>query len=148
MAKEILDLKGHIILYCKNHYTCPKGPLEGLRMIWAIRCGYPYTEGDNSCDKNIAKELYSILVELCGFSASRLQEIVHEELAYPFRYLEEKPLAKLIYIYRGEIINLQIKEKVNTNYRWIIKLPKPNKRVFNRILRGNGRFNDYKLINN
>lgn len=146
--KEFKGWEGHLILYCKRHYKCPKGFLNGLRMTWAIRCGYDYNENDKSVDRNIADRLYSILIQLVPEKSTTLQERIHEEINISWRYEGMTSLEKIIAIYCSEIMNVQVRTKVGEKWISFIKLPKPNKRVFNRILRGNGRYDDYKLINN
>lgn len=143
---ELKGFDGHIVLYCKNHYKYPKGFIAGLRMIWAIRCGYDYNEKDIFANRNIADKLYSILRDLIPNGMTHLQERIHEDIVTPWRYEGLSPLEKLISIYCSEIMNIQVKDKVGEKYIAFIKLPKPNKRVFNRILRGNGKYQDYYLI--
>jgi len=44
-------------------------------------------------------------------------------------------------------MNIQIKEKVTENkWKTLIKLPKPQKRLFKRILSGKGKYKDYELV--
>ena len=44
---------------------------------------------------------------------------------------------------------LQVKEKPAQarRYKKLVDLPKSQKQLFKRIVRGNGKFNDYNLIN-
>ncbi len=54
----------HIVLYCKGQYNIPKGEkgfFEGLKMIWAIRCGYDYEQTSKDTLAYIANDMYSII---------------------------------------------------------------------------------------
>lgn len=144
MKHTIKGFDGHIILYCKSHYTCSSGYINGLRMIWCIRCGLQYTKNDKSIDRYIANKLYSIIQQYGNIT--RLQEVIHEEMDNTWRYKDYTSLEILIHVYMIEISNLQVKEKINNKWKSILILPKPMKRVFNRILRGNGRYEDYWLV--
>lgn len=151
MNKPILltPIQGHIILYCKGHYHY-ENFFEGLKMIWAIRCGYDYKYTSKDTLTYIANDMFEIIM-LC--KPERLQyfiETIHRginesSLVYS-NSKELSPIESLIWQYRIILSNLQTKEKVKKNYRFIIKLPKSKKCVFNRILKGEGKYNDYKLI--
>ena len=142
---EYKGFDGHIVLYCKNHYNHSNNMLEDLKKIWAIRCGYPYRENDNSMVVNIINSLYIIVLPTITDNR-HFQEQLHDHL---LKYLYNKfTIAdNMLLFYMGKISNIQIKDKLPNN-KWItlVTLPKPNKRVFNRILRGNGRYDDYKLL--
>lgn len=145
--KEIKGFDGHIILYCKNHYTFPKGFINGLRMIWAIRCGYPYNENDHSADQYIANRLYKLLQELVPERMQYLQERIHDDITCDWRFASNTSfIERLISVYCSEIANIQVKEKRGEKFYSLIKLSKPMKKVFNRILRGNGKYEDYWLV--
>jgi len=141
---EFKGFDGHLILLCKSHYKLTESFIESLKMIWAIRCGYPYDKNDNSSIRYILDGLYKIL-EPTIENPQQFQEKLHESLIsciYDLNTLE-----KLVLFYRDEISMLQVREK-SANGKWttLIKLPQPQKRLFNRILTGNGRYDDYKLI--
>jgi hypothetical protein len=51
-------------------------------------------------------------------------------------------LEKLIKFYRSELLCLTIRE----DKKVLVKLPKVKKRIFFKIIKGNGEYNDYKLI--
>lgn len=148
MEKSVLtykEIEGHIILLCKNHYKIKEGLVESLKMIWAIRCGYEYDKKDNSSLRYIMNELYTILLPTIT-DHSRFQDQLHDYITswvYKDFTLEER----VIKFYCSQISNLKVKEKISDN-KWqiLINLPKPKKILFNRILRGNGRYEDYKLI--
>lgn len=143
-------IEGRMVLYCKGHYKCDAGLLEGLRMIWAARCGYEHTPGEKRVDLHIAEELYGILYKLWDGGPVDLQRRVHSYLANDLNWHGEELTAfeKLIRAYRSLISQVQVNEHdADGKVVPIVKLPKPAKRVFNRILRGNGRYEDYKLLN-
>lgn len=148
---ELTVMQGHIVLYCKGHYKY-KDFFEGLKMIWAIRCGYDYELTSKETLSYIADEMYEILLETQTPEKMRyIMEQVHRNIE-PFWASEfEKnlsPIQALIWQYRSHISNMQIKAsfKDKNGYYELVKLPKPNKEVFNRILRGKGRYGDYDLI--
>lgn len=143
-AIEIKGIDGHIILYCKSHYNHSGSLLEDLKKIWAIRCGYPYDKNDNSMTINILNRLYKILQPTI-INHIHFQEQLHNHLVN-WVYKDLSTFENILIFYIGNITNIQIKEKINNKWITLIKLPKPNKRVFNRIIRGNGRYEDYKLI--
>lgn len=145
---EIKEIKGHIILLCKGYYKY-NNILEALRMVWAIRCGYDYDfNKKGEADRYIANELYKLFKLLNPKKAEYFHEILHMELKNQWKYDDLTPLEHLILIYCSELMMIQIKEKVGKKWKYLIKLPKPKKQIFNRILRGNGKYEDYKLINN
>lgn len=140
---DIFD--GHIILLCKNYYTMKSGLVESLKMIWAIRCGYDYKKDNNSSLRYIMNHLYKMVDKTINDHVA-FHEKMHESLT-SFSYKNLELIETLIHFYCSELAFLQIREKTSNN-KWniLVKLPKPNKRVFNRILNGNGRYEDYKLI--
>ncbi len=146
-TKQFTGFDGHLILYCKMQYDVKNVDLlTGLRRIWAIRCGYDYKQHDKSCDRYIANHLFEIYKELLPEKAARFYEIIHSEIENDFRYEGLTPIERLIYLYTSDIAHTQVREKVGSKYRAIIRLPRPLKRVMKRIVRGNGRYGDYKLI--
>lgn len=143
--KTIENINGHLILLCKGHYKT-NDLLTALKQIWAIRCGYDYDEKDNLSYRYIAKNLYNILKDINSERIEYIIDRIHDEVDGKWKDDNKLAIERIIEIYCSELAHLKVKEKVNTKYRCIIKLPKPNKRVFNRILRGNGKYSDYKLI--
>jgi hypothetical protein len=78
-----------------------------------------------------------------------MMENVHREIVWQIGKPENlSPIESLIWEYRCILSNMQIKEKPKgkKRYQWIVKLPNHKTRVFERILRGNGRYKDYELI--
>ena len=82
--------------------------------------------------------------EIKGLSI--LQELIHEEISQDLKFINYFSLEKIISIYCSEIADIQIKQKENDKWTILIKLPKPMKQVFNRIFRGNSKYEDYWLI--
>ena len=144
--QELLGINGHIVLYCKNHYKHSNSIIEDLKKIWAIRCGYDYDSKDNTMVKNIIDNLYMILKPYIS-NEQRFQENLHEHLL-SWMYKDLNTAERLIYFYCSELANLQVRKQISDKkWEWIVKLPKPKKKLFNRILAGNGKYDDYKLIN-
>lgn len=150
MKKEIITidtLQGHLVLYCKNHYNVKNVDfLIGLRRIWAIRCGYNYRDNDKSCDRYIANEFYRIFKQLNPRKAEYFFEILHEEILNEWKYEGLNSLERLIMAYRNELMMIIIREKIGNKWHNLIQLPKVRKQVFKRIVRGNGKYDDYKLL--
>jgi hypothetical protein len=149
--KELKGFKGHLVLYCKGQYEV-KDFFEGLKRIWAIRCGYDYKFTSNDTLSFIAMELYEILLETQSPQKMKwIMEQLHRNLAPKYRgdFVETlSPIEAVIWEYRSHLCNMQVKERnENTGkYYWLVKLPKAKPQVFNRILRGNGRYQDYYKI--
>ena len=136
---------GHIILLCKNHYEIKKDLIESLKMIWAIRCGYNYEENNNDSLPYICNSLFEILkptIKDYSFFQRKLHEYLFNEYIQDDRNTKEK----LIYFYCCEIANLQVKYKKDGDYVDIIELPKPKKDLFNKILKGEGFYEDFYKI--
>lgn len=135
---------GHIILFLKNHYKSKGDLFTGLRRIWAVRCNFPFDCIDKSLDTYIANRLYRILEKTQPNKIPHLHEIIHHEISkdYLGTYKDLTHIEALIKIYSKELTWLTIKEDGKT----LIKLPKPKKRVFTQILKGNDKYNNYKLV--
>lgn len=145
--QEYKGFQGHIILLCKNHYgtNIKTSIIEKLKMIWAIRCGYEYNEKDNSSILSIINGLHKIIYPTIK-DHKKFQEDLHEYLL-SWLHGDSTTHERLILFYVSEISMMQIKDK-SSNDKWktLIKLPKPKKQLFNRILNGNGKYDDYYLI--
>lgn len=140
----------HLILYCKGHYKY-ENFFEGLKMIWAVRCGYDYEHCSSDIETYIANELYEIIAKVQPKRLTYIMEIIHKEVNCRGRFGKPEgmtPIQAIIWEYRSILSCLRVREKPQgkKRYQWIVKLPKPQKQVFNRILRGNGRYEDYELI--
>lgn len=143
---KLEEFDGHIVLYCKGwYYQDDVDFLVGLRRIWAIRCGYDYQENDKSADEYIADRMFNIIVQANPkLDFVHFQKRLHEELSkdYLSLYQDLNVIEKLIKIYKSELMMLQIKDDKKT----LIKLPSAKNRIFSKIIKGNGEYNDYKLI--
>lgn len=144
---KIDGFDGHLVLYCKNHYNVKNIDLiTGFQRMWAVRCGYGIECIDKGSLEHIADRLFKILSQTNGFDSVHFLKRLHNEVSktYLNRYEGLTPIEILIYFYASEIMQLQVydtKSKIT-----FIELPKPKKRLFNRILKGNWEFDDYKLI--
>lgn len=137
--------EGHLILYCKGWYLVENIDfLTGLRRIWAVRCGFDVEHIDKSIDEYIANSLYKILKKVNPQKMEYLYELIYKEVSktYLSTYKDLDTIETLIMIYRSEIGQVKIKEKDKI----LINLPKPQKRIFKKIVKGKGEYNDYKLI--
>lgn len=150
----ILDkFKAHIVLYCKHHYEIPngdKGFFEGLKMVWAIRCGYDYKFTSEDTMSYVANDMYEIIQTCLPDKISFLMNVLHREIGNQafWKPKDMLPIEALIWEYRRVLCDLQVKEqdKVSKKWRTLVKLPKPQRQLFNRILRGNGKHNDYEKV--
>lgn len=144
--KILKGFDGHIVLLCKGHYKC-FSLVEGLRMIWSVKCGHEYNLEDHSADRYIANKLYKLLKLLTPDRIEYLQEKVHDDIACDWRFDPlYSALQRIILIYCSEIADITIKEKEGEEWITLIELPEPNKKVLERILRGKGKYEDYWLI--
>ena len=173
--KEPVNLEtfqGHLVLYCKGHYHRTKKNskemditsareksqhdfFEGLKMIWAVRCGYDYnpTESDRVLEY-IADEMFEIIAECKKLDSiervKHFMDVLHKEVHNQafHKPKDMSPIRALIWEYRTILVHLQVKERPEGKKRHvpIVKLPKPMKQTFFRILNGNGRYKDYEKI--
>jgi len=142
---KLENFEGHLILYCKGWYSYKDVDfLTGLRRIWAVRCGFNVEDIDKSIDEYIANALYKTLKKLEHRKIEYLFEIIHKEVSktYLSTYENLNTIETLIMIYKSELWQVQIKEK----NKFLVKLPKPQKRLFKRIISGKAEYNDYKLM--
>lgn len=144
---QLPTIEGHIVLYCKNHYSTDVDFHVGLRRIWAIRCGLDEEHViTGQADRYIANELYKLFRLLNPTKAEYFHEIIHAELEKPYRFKDLTHLESLMIIYRSEISMVAIREKKGERYYPLVKLPKPKKKLFKRIIKGKGVYDDYKAI--
>ena len=139
------NFEGHLTLYCKGHYATNKVDfLTGLRRIWAVRCGFDVEHIDKSIDEYIANALYKIVKKVKPNKVEYLFELIHKEVSktYLSTYEGLDTIETLIMIYRSELWDAQVKDKGKT----LIELPKPQKRLFKKIVSGKGEYTDYKKV--
>lgn len=146
-----LDCKfqAHIILYCKGYYQQEDVSFfDGLRRIWAVRCGHDLEHIDISSDEYIANDMYRIIQKVLPKKLDDFYRQVHKSLCYkPFFQTEDlTAIEKLIKVYANELMMLQIKEKIDEKYVTLIKLPTPQKRLFKKIVSGKFEHNDYYKV--
>lgn len=142
---QLENFEGHLVLYCKGWYSVKDVDfLTGIRRIWAVRCGFEVEHIDRSIDEYIANALYKTLKKTNPQKIEYLFEIMHKEVSkdYLDTYKGLTHIETLIKFYKSELSQLQIKEK----NKWLVKLPKPQKRLFKRIVSGKGNYDDYKLV--
>jgi hypothetical protein len=141
--------QGHIILYCKGHYKVKTDKFfEGLKRIWAVRCGYDYEHSSSDILVYVANDMYRIIAACQPERLSYLMEVIHKEVGNQAFYKPQNmtPIEAIIWEYRSIISNLQVREKVDNKWKLLINIPKLKKQIFNRILNGNYRNDDYDKI--
>ena len=139
------NFEGHLVLYSKGWYSTKDVDfLTGLRRIWAVRCGFNVEHIDKSIDEYIANALYKTLKKVAPQKIEYLTELIHKEVSktYLSAYEGLSVIETLIMIYRSEIWSVSVKE----NGKTLIKLPKPQKRLFKKIVNGKGEHTDYKKV--
>lgn len=150
--KTVSNINGHIILYCKGQYNIPNVDLiTGFQRLWACICGFDIEQINKDSLPYIARRLYDIIKEV---SPERLEplhrNILLEEITkdYLTRYENLSAIEKIITIYRDELAWLQTKERnaKTGRYSTLIKLPKPQKRICKRIIKGEIKPTDYKIF--
>jgi len=144
---EKLDkFQGHVVLYCKSHYSVKDVDfITGLQRIWAVRCGFDVGSINKSILEYIADDMYRVLQKTNPSKLEYLWQIIHKELSentFIKQYEDLTSIERLIMVYQNEISMLQVKDSGKV----LIELPKPQKQLFKRIVRGNGRFKDYELV--
>ena len=144
---KVTTIQGHIILYCKYHYQVKDVSfIEGLKRIWAIRCGYDYEEKDNSMLKYIAEELFNIIHQICDIDFIDFQKRLHKKVGTSNNEAPAITNIIIYYIYVLAFLTVADLNSKTNRIKPLIKLPTPKKRVFKRILKGKGVYSDYKLI--
>jgi hypothetical protein len=139
---------GHIILYCKNHYNLKNVDfITGLQRIWAVRCGLDVQHINSSFNEYIADKMHEIFAKCKPNKLSYFHQILFKGLCDEWGYEGLNAIERVIMIYANELFQLQIKEKVSDKrYKTLIKLPKPQKQVFKRIVAGKARGNEYNSV--
>lgn len=162
---KLETFQGHIVLLCKGHYINKKNDnndfFENLKKIWSVRCGYDYNPNDNRVLEYIADDMFEIICNCKRINSEEkikyFMDVLHKAVADNngawWKPKEMSPIKTLIWEYRTLILHLQVNNVIETEGRKkhkitipIVKLPKPMKQVFYRILNGNGRFKDYDKI--
>lgn len=144
----------HIVLYCKGQYYIPdgeKGFFEGLKMIWAIRCGYDYQHTSKDTLTYIANDMFNIILQCKPEKLEFFMDKIHKEINPINNWTKPKdltPIEAIIWEYRSILSNMQIREKPEDKkkYQWIINLSKPQPKLFNKILKGKGEYRDYEKV--
>jgi len=135
---------GHIILYCKGHYNLNNVDfITGLQRIWAVRCGLSVEHISSSFNEYIADHLHDIFAKCSPRKLPYFHQILNKGLCDNWKYEGLSGIERAIMVYRVELMQLQIREGKR---KIIIKLPKPQKRLFKRIVSGKAEYNDYKLV--
>lgn len=138
---------GHIILYCKGHYNLNDVDfIVGLQRIWAIRCGLNPECANNRLNEYIADRLHKIFAKCRPTKLPYFHQIMNKGLCDEWQYKDFNAIERVIMIYRNELMQLQVKENNNGKFKTLIKLPKPQKILFKRIVGGKGQSSDYKLV--
>ena len=136
--KTLTNFDSHIVLYCKRHYNVPNVDLIlGLQRMIGAYCGNDAKDISKHHILTKLSEIVSVLYS--DWSIKQILSRVHEALTnrlYENLSVEER----LILEYVTLICHTQVKE----GRQIFINLPKPQKRLFKRIVRGNGKFEDCK----
>lgn len=101
---------------------------------------------NSSINEYLADKLHEIFAKCNPKKLSYFHQILNKGLCDEWRYENLNAIERVIMIYANELMSLQIKERVDKNYKTVIKLPKPQKRLFKRIVNGKGKYNDYQLV--
>jgi hypothetical protein len=139
--------EGHIILYCKGHYFQKEVDfIVGLQRIWAVRCGLSFEHINNSIKEYIADHLHEIFAKCKPQKLPYFHQILNKGLCDEWSYKGLTAIERVIMIYNNELAQLQIRQYNGKSYKTLIKLPKPQKRLFKKIVSGKGDYIDYKLV--
>jgi len=138
---------GHIILYCKGWYNIKDIDfIAGLQRVWAVRCGLQVEHINSSINEYMADKLHEIFAKCNPKKLSYFHQIMNKGLCDEWRYEGLTAIERAIMIYANELSMLQIQENVDGKWKKLIKMPKPQKRLFKRIVSGKGQYNDYNLV--
>ena len=138
---------GHIILYCKSHYQVKDVDfILGLQRIWAVRCALPFDSIRGSFNEYLADKMHEIFAKCAPNKLPYFHQIMNKGLCNEWQYEGLSAIERVIMIYRNELMQLQVKESKNEKFKTLIKLPKPQKRIFRGIVSGNEKYNDYRLV--
>lgn len=148
---ELEKFQGHIVLYCKGHYGPKNGMdvpefLEGLKRIWAIRCGYAYEHTASDTLSYIADDMWKIISTSMPERLEYITSQMHRQLCGWFLPKGLNAIESIVWYYRGILSDLKVKDINDGKSITLVKLPKPMCRVFNRIVAGNGKYEDYWII--
>jgi hypothetical protein len=146
---------GHIILYCKGHYDCNVDFFEGLINIWSARCGVKVIDSSSERDgvyEFIANRLIKIIKLTTPKKMEYVFERLHKELAYKpiFQYeIESKSssIQKCIELYVDILRDLKVNDHDEYGKVFpLITLPKPQKRLFKKIIREGCKGGEYYQV--
>lgn len=150
---------GHIILYCKSHYNVKDVDfITGVQRIWAVRCGLSVEHINSSINEYVADKMHEIFAKCNPNKLPYFHQILNKGLCDEWSYEGLSAIERVIMIYRSELRklkiretkeqykNLPIKKRTAETITTLIKLPRPQKRLFKRIVSGKGEYNDYKLV--
>jgi len=149
---KLEKFQGHIVLYCKGHYQGNNVDfVKGLQRIWAIRCGCEQELINDSANEYIADEMYKIIETTIPKKIPYLIPRMHKTLASrPLFFTDDNlsAIEKIIKFYKSEIMMLKVRVRAEGKKRHstLVKLPKPQKRLFKKIVKGEGEYSDYNLV--
>lgn len=153
---ELDKFQGHIVLYCKGQYGPREGMdtsqfFEGLKRIWAIRCGYDYEYTSSDVLSFIADDMYKIIIDCLPQRLEHIMSQMHRQLCNKSFYIPDNlnTIESVVWYYRSVLSNMQIRDtnKETNELIDLIKLPAKLPDIFNRIIAGDGEYKDYWLIN-
>lgn len=141
----------HIVLYCKGQYDIPngdKGFFDGLKMIWAIRCGYDYEHTSKDTLTYIANDMYNIISQCMPKRLPHLIENLHREINWSIGKPKNlEPIEAIIWEYRSMLSCMQVRERNSKGKLiWLVDLRNTQPQLFNRILKGKGKYDDYRKV--
>lgn len=149
----VLDtFDGHLVLLCKGHYLKNEDFFDALRNFWGVRCGCDFGDEGDRFLENVADTMFKIMRKCNPERMEYFHEVLHRELTYkPFLGLHTKPqnmshIRAVVWEYRSFLLQLKISEIVDEKRHKLISLPKPQRRIFRRVIQGKGEYSDYKLI--
>jgi len=117
-------------------------------MIWAIRCGYDYEHTSKDTLTYIANDMYNIISQCMPERLPRLMESLHREINWSIGKPENlEPIEAIIWEYRSMLSCMQVRERNSKGKLiWLVDLRNTQPQLFNRILKGKGKYDDYKKV--
>ena len=155
MTNVTLDtFDGHLVLLCKGHYVGKNDFFKAIVKFWSVRCGMDmhFFDSSDRVFENIADTMFKIMNLCAPEKMMYFHEVLHREIATNNKF-GTKPknmshIKAIVWEYRNFILQLQVKESSVRGRKTIIyiNLPKPQKRIIERICNGQGKYEDYELL--
>ena len=145
---KLTPIQGHLIFLCKGIYKYDD-LFDALKKLWAIRCGWDWQLAKNDTYTYIANDLFELMMLCKGLDINVSMEQIHRDIneSWVGKPANMLPIQALIWEYKRILSQVQVKDTLkNGEFYDLVTLPEPNNELFERIFKGEGHYEDYKLI--